>query len=835
MLGTSIVIAATGLGVAAAQDDDTIVVTATKREQTLQEVPIAVSVVDGDVIEKSQIRDMLDLQSVVPSLRVSQLERSANTTFIIRGFGNGGNNIGIEPSVGVFIDGVFRTRSSGSLGDFPDVERVEVLRGPQSTLFGKNASAGVVSFVTKAPSFDWTGSVEATYGNYDQKLVKGYVSGPIDDSTAFSLAGSINMRDGYVDNVSNGAQLNNRNRWMLRGQVYHEASDNVSLRLIADYDTLDEKCCYAPNFVNGPTSGAIAALGGQVPSDPYAYETFLNFNPTNEVTNYGGSAQVDVDYGWADFVSITSLRKQESESTGDVDFTSLNAISDNLNEWDIITFTQELRLSGGTDRFDWLIGGFYYDEQLDKNSNVLYGPQFSAYANVLSGGATPALEAALGLGPFFAEGTGTRETFRHDNESYNLFAQGDFAITDRLVATLGVGYINDEKEVSASAVNDDLYASLNLNDPTIAGVIGQIVFGGVFAGATGLDPTPTNIANFAAADPATFAALQAAAAAATPDSIAALQGLQFLPAFLELPNSVEDNSTNDEDVTFVARLAYDVNDFVNVYGSYSTGYKASSWNLTRDSSYTTADQTALAAANLIPTNRGPGTRFAGPEEVEVWELGLKANFEKGSINVAVFDQSIEGFQSTIFQGTGFVLANAGEQTATGVEVDVLFEPVENLTLMASGLFLDPEYVDYQNAPVVTGSAIDLADGTADGIGDLSGQEPAGIHKTSLFFSAQYDADFGNGMTGFIRGDYQYEDSVKVVDNLPDTFPEREVNLFNASLGLAWENGFEATVWGRNLTEDEYTQSGFPTTAQAGSVNGYPNQPQTYGITVKKSW
>ena len=140
----------------------TITVTAGKREQTLNEVPIAVTVVDDEVIERAQINDLLDLQSVVPSLRVSQLERSANTTFIIRGFGNGGNNFGIEPSVGVFIDGVYRPRSSGSIADFPDVARVEVLRGPQSTLFGKNASAGVISFVTEEPSFDYTGKIEGT-------------------------------------------------------------------------------------------------------------------------------------------------------------------------------------------------------------------------------------------------------------------------------------------------------------------------------------------------------------------------------------------------------------------------------------------------------------------------------------------------------------------------------------------------------------------------------------------------------------------------------------------------------------------------------------------------
>ncbi len=137
--------------------DDAIIVTATKREATLQEVPVAVSVTMGETIERAQIRDLKDLSSVVPSLRVNTLQSSANTNFIIRGFGNGANNAGIEPSVGLFVDGVYRSRSAAMIADLPDVQRVEVLRGPQSTLFGKNASAGIISIRTKKPDFELGG------------------------------------------------------------------------------------------------------------------------------------------------------------------------------------------------------------------------------------------------------------------------------------------------------------------------------------------------------------------------------------------------------------------------------------------------------------------------------------------------------------------------------------------------------------------------------------------------------------------------------------------------------------------------------------------------------
>ena len=139
----------------------TVTVTSTKREATLQDIPVAVSVVDNTTIDQAEILDLADLQAVVPSLRVDQFQSAAQTAFRIRGFGNGDNNAGVEPSVGVFIDGVYRSRSAAAIADLPNLERVEVLRGPQSTLFGKNASAGVISIITQEPQFEQQGSIEA--------------------------------------------------------------------------------------------------------------------------------------------------------------------------------------------------------------------------------------------------------------------------------------------------------------------------------------------------------------------------------------------------------------------------------------------------------------------------------------------------------------------------------------------------------------------------------------------------------------------------------------------------------------------------------------------------
>jgi len=206
--------------ISVAQDSvvDEIVVTATKRSQTLQDIPIAVSVTSAETIEKAQIQDLLDLQSVVPSLRVSQLQTSASSNFVIRGFGNGANNVGIEPSVGVFIDGVYRSRSAASISDLPRLERVEVLSGPQSTLFGKNASAGVVSVVTPKPTGESGGFVSASFGDFNALVLKGLYEGSLSDTVAFDVAASSNTRDGFTDNLANGSELNDRDRFALRGQ-----------------------------------------------------------------------------------------------------------------------------------------------------------------------------------------------------------------------------------------------------------------------------------------------------------------------------------------------------------------------------------------------------------------------------------------------------------------------------------------------------------------------------------------------------------------------------------------------------------------------------------------
>lgn len=874
MLKKTLLLGSTFMMVAAspalAQVEDEIIVTATKRAQTLQETPVAVTVTTSDVIEKAQILDIKDLQSVVPTFRVSQLQNSANTSLSIRGFGNGGNNIGIEPAVGVFIDGVYRSRAAAQIGDLPNLERIEVLSGPQSTLFGKNASAGVVSIVTSKPDYETNGYVEAGIGRFNQVYGKGYITGGLSDTVAVSLGIGFQNRDGYFTNLAEANDFNDINRFNFRGQVLWEPSDNAEFRLIFDRSTIDENCCGTGVIIDGPFAAGqpnvgdiIRSLGANQPSsdNQFSYETYANSNSQNEITDRGVSLESKFGFGDFDVTSITAYRGNDSDYVSDSDYNSLVFLENVFQEVDIKTFTQELRFDTSFgDKLDVLFGGYYFNEDIEQDAGIEYGRDTRTYIDLLAGGpATLAgIEDSLGFerGTFFSDDTRVLETFTQDNEAYSLFGTADFNVTDRLTATVGLNYTKDKKKVSIVGDNNDVFGNLSLN-----GADGrQVIFASQLAsnfptvaascGLGALPFSPENVGQVLASPACfidamgntapgsiVFSGFQAQVQAgvdAIPDAVlndptlnplGGLFGLQFQPQQLEFPNSVEDGRTNDDELTYTARLAYEVNDNFNVYGSYATGFKSSSWNLTRDSRPFAADAAALQAAGLLPNNYVPstgrnfGTRFAEPEKAEVFELGLKARFDWGAFNIAAFDQTIENFQSTIFQGTGFVLANAGSQSTKGIEFDSTFDPLDSLRVTFAGVLLDPVYDDFANAPGPNGTVV-----------DLSGEKPAGISEVSLSTSATYTHDFGNGMEGFIRGDYQYESDVQIVDNIAGV--NRSTNILNGSIGMSFDNGVSLQIWGRNLNNDQSYTSAFPGVVQGATINGYPSQPRTYGASAR---
>ena len=893
LLGTAAVAAMSSTAAfAQVGPDDEIIVTATKRQQTLQEVPVAVTVTPSDVIEKAQILDINDLQSVVPSLRVSQNQNSVQTTFSIRGFGNGGNNVGIEPSVGVFIDGVYRSRAAAQIGDLPRLERVEVLRGPQSTLFGKNSSAGVISIVTAAPSFESEGYVEGGISNYDGRNGRAYITGPLSENVAASIGGGFNKRDGYAESVIDGVpDSNDRDRWNIRGQVLFTPTDDVTFRLIGDYSSLSEICCTVTNFINGPTAGIIQALGGQLanPADPFAYQDFADQPKLNSVDDYGISFQANANLtDDIELISISSYRRNDNFYDSEVDYTSARLIDSVQVDNDIDTFTQELRLQGSTDRFDWLLGGYYFYEDIDGSSQLFNGNQLRPYLGALTAVLTQdpnpnpfaggealfqGFETALGLSvgdTFFQEGLSSREEYSQSNDSFSVFGNVDFDVTDRFTITLGGSYIDDNKDVTFNQVeNNVIFSQLNFAGADGAQILTAQGFQqnlpGAFFQTFGLEFNPTNVglvgpANFAAFQQGLLAQVQAGVAQLNlldpaQNPLLGLSALQFTPPIVNFPNAIESGKTRDDEFTYTIRGAFDVTDDINVYAAYSTGFKASSFNLSRDTRPTAATFIALDQAGLLPDQTavaltraslaaggqfGPytGTRLAGPEESEVFEVGVKGRLQGlGNFALTVFQQEIDDFQANVFQGTGFVLTNAGLQRTRGAEGEVTIFPTEGLTLGLSGTYLDAEYVDFVGAPGLGGPF------------DASGDEVDGVSPFSFVAAAQYDfALFGSGDdNSFVRTDFSFESETDVALNAPGSegqndvanFPgtnfvplTRETKQWNAAAGIGFDNGISVEAWVRNILDDEDIQQVFPGVIQDGTFNGYPNQPRTYGVNLR---
>ena len=806
--------AGTAPEVSTTNETNEIIVTASRREQTLQDTPIAVSVTSAATIEQAQIRDLIDLQSVVPSLRVNQNQNSGSTTFTIRGFGNGANNPGIEPSVGVFIDGVYRSRSSAQITDLPNIQRVEVLRGPQSTLFGKNASAGVISVITQKPQFDFGGSASFTYGNYNQIVAKADITGPITETIAFSLAGNYNRRDGYYRVINLDTDINDRNRYDIRGQLLFQPSSEFSIRLIGDYSRIDELCCAAANILNGPTGAILSAVIGApavVPADPYSNTIRLNRVPENHIQNYGGSAQIDYSLGDLALTSITAYREVRSRTVDDSEFTQANIIEQTGNTA-INTFTQELRVASDFEGpLNFLLGGYYFNETIDFSNVLVNGRDTRPYLNILSRGGLTTVEGLLGrpAGSFFAPGSGISDRFAFKDTSYSVFGTIDFKPVDRLTLTAGFNYTNDRKRVTSNVVSTEPFSAIDL------------VAVGVALG------VPPALANTSA------------------NPLLLLRALQFLPPFLNFPNAVEDGRTRDSNFSYTLRAAFELSDRINLYATYATGFKASSFNLSRDSRPTPANfipgspvsspaASPIRTAGLAVPNLTTGSRFAGPEDAQVYEIGVKGSFPRASFNFAVFQQEIAGFQGNVFTGTGFVLSNAGKQSTKGFELDGTVTPVDPLTLFLSVTYLNAKFDSF----------------VASAVGDISGQKVAGVSPITMSTGATFTHDFSSDAKFILRGDYRFESDTQVVQGLPGFITrvggvpnftvaqsigrqfKREVNEFNLSATLQLSNGFEISAYARNLTNDRYLQTIFDGVAQAGSVFGYRNTPRTYGATVR---
>jgi iron complex outermembrane receptor protein len=338
---------------------DKIVVTAQKREEALQDVPVVVTALSGQALNDAGVRDVKDLQTLVPGLTVTSTQSEALTTARIRGIGTVGDNAGLESSVGIVIDGVYRPRNGVGFGDLGELERIEVLKGPQGTLFGKNTSAGVINVVTKRPTYQQTAEAELTVGNYGALGVSGSYSQGIGDIAAFRVFGAKRKRDGFMDvNTGSGPRVDgedyDQNYHTARFQLLLEPTDTLDILFTLDGSDRDENCCTGATIVRGPTAAILDALtpvpgdtGVSTVADPFARRAWSNRSTAQYIGDKGGSLQIDWDTGWfgnATLTSVTAQREWDSVNGLDFDFSTADLLyrnpekSDNYSKFD--TFSQ---------------------------------------------------------------------------------------------------------------------------------------------------------------------------------------------------------------------------------------------------------------------------------------------------------------------------------------------------------------------------------------------------------------------------------------------------------------------------------------------------------------
>jgi outer membrane receptor protein involved in Fe transport len=695
---------------AADAEPGAIIITAQGRRQILQDVPIAVTAVGGDEMKNSGATDIRQLNQLAPSLLVSSTGTEANGSARIRGIGTVGDNPGLESSVAVFIDGVYRSRSGIGLTELGELDRIEVLRGPQGTLFGRNASAGIINIISKRPRFEPEAYGELTFGNYDLRRISGGFTGPITSTlaTRFDFVGV--KRDGFYNDPANHTTINNRNRFFTRGQLLFQPNNQLTVRVIGDYTWRRERCCgaiYVDNSVNSKVGNlnelanplVQPGTGPLVPGGPPArtndlgnniinvlrdlgqnlnalhsgYRRTLSVTPGRDYTgttkDMGLSGQIDYDLGPATLTSITAYRHYDADQGGDIDYSTVDILyrapggaGRRFN-----TFTQELRLNGKTfaDKLDWLVGAYYANEDLRLTDNLRFGNQYGRFATCRI--VSPGTLAALGL--------------------YSPTSPGCLAARPALfgaASPLIYAAFNNLDSINDRGSTQDVYHQKSNNwalfTHNIFHVVPKIdVTVGLrythetkrFNATFGNDNTacPANqalLANFV--NPASpgfntglFAISQALLnLSCQGNSTAELNGV-----------SIHDNRSEGK-LTGTGVLSYKPNEDALLYASYSRGYKAGGFNL---------DRSALKPPALPFSTYGGAQALVGrlqfdPETVDAYEIGGKWGRGPFMFNFAVFQQDFQNFQLNTFDGTVFIVQNINgcSKDLNGADRDQSFFP-----------------------------------------------------------------------------------------------------------------------------------------------------------------
>ncbi len=747
-----------------------IVVTAQRRAENLQNVPIAITAASGEALATARVENISNIQAVSPSITFRSTNIASSTAnVIIRGLGTTGNSRSFEGSVGVFIDGVYRTRAAAALQNFLDIDGLQVLRGPQGTLFGKNTTAGALLLNSAAPSTrETSGMVEATYGNYQSLLVRGALNAPLSDTVAVRIAGLASSRDGFYTDVNTGEDLNGDKTRAVKAQVQYDSGNGFSMRLIGDYSFGEGNCCYATtDYVNGPTQPLIDGLtlagGRKVPSkDPKKWEMGLNGNGNQTIEDYGATLLVDADIGAGTLKSVTSIRQFNLDQADmDPDFSGAD-IFRYYETFHSRFISQELTYNTKIEALnaDAVFGAFFSDEKLSMDRVMPWGPQAQTFwdAALSAAGIAPGTASAK-AGPWIDE------DMRGKARSYAGFAHLDFAVNDKLNVIAGLRYSVEKKQ---GAFKYDRRPQV----PTLPQLLGG----------SGVDP---------------FMLLGVA------------------------PGPDYDRTITDKAISGTFGIQYRPVDDVMVYATYNRGFKAGGVNIDATAAGIVINNApvhnALKALGIAKGDaKAPGDPSYRPEKINAFEVGAKIQYldRRARTNIALFYYDVSDMQIAQFVGLQFTVLNAKSASDYGVEIENLFQLNDALTLAVDGTWVPRAKY-----------------GEDSSIGLLSGQRFRFAPKLSANATLNLDTPINDSVNVTGRVQYQYVSSQFI--NAAGSEVHDPLSLVNANLGFKLPGkNLLVEGWVQNLFNKSYFSQAFPTSLQTGDLNGYLGAPRTYGVRVR---
>ncbi|WP_439620808.1 TonB-dependent receptor [Hyphomonas sp.] len=712
----------------------TVTVTARKVEESLQTTPVSVTAVSGADLDAKEIDTTEDLGRLAPNLVITQGQGvSGNASagaYFIRGIGQIDYLLNTDPGVGVYVDGVYLARSMGSIIDLIELDRVEVLRGPQGTLFGRNTIGGAVNLVSKAPTEDFAAKLKATVGSFERKEVQGSINGQLAEGLTGRLSALYRDRDGWVDRITDGSTLGAEETLALRGALRFEPTDALTVDLAVDYSDTDgtsspfnvveiNETAQFAGFHNGALVGPPCVPPPGALNDPRCFNpqwvtgdlySEQGVDPSNtELEAFGASLIGEYAFNSNFSIkSITGYRDTTALGNRDGDHTPI-LIQNTRDTWEHEQFSQELEFIGEgmlDGKLDWILGLYYFQEE-GENLNFVTFPVVSFQ----SGGAI-------------------------DNDNTAVFGQATYNLTDRLSVTAGARWTDETKRFTPDQI--------------------------VLADPTGLFP---------------------------PGSV---------PGFPLTPN--QEFSVDFEEVTPMVNVAYDWNDRLMTYVSYSEGFKSGGFT-----------------QRIFPPLPAPPP--FDPEFVESVEAGFKFEAESGKfrLNGAAFMTDYSDLQVLVLVGVQPLTSNAAGAEIQGFELEFEALPMADLLITGSVGYVDAEYTELE--PSVAALGISESNAFAQ------------VPEWTGSLSASYEFDLGPGsVLPRIDIAYQSESFMDAVNT--ESLKQDSYALVNASVAYRPDNAaWELKVFGKNLTDEEYYLGGFADLPDQGYAEAAIGRPTEWGISL----